>query len=258
MRRGLTFPALLTMAALGLSAPPAGAAVTTRAEGDFTLLRLRGKPVAAWPIPVLALDEATARMVMEARTSHDALLDRFGDAVSAGLLKWCKAGSLGSGEVARIFSGDPAARSLLDTEALLGPAGTSNRFLPRAPPQLGGLAGQPGLKGLSYALVFRDLGLGGQVATPAGAVAGVTSAGGQAAGEAIAGGFTDSTRTHARLRFSVVDLQAARVVWEGALVAETGNYRDAADTFRELGEGLARDLLVELGVAAPIKPTRWP
>jgi hypothetical protein len=159
--------------------------------------------------------------------------------------------------VVALLARQPATAALLDTEALLGQGGGANRFLAARPPELGALAAVEQFRGLRYAVVFRDLALGELVTVSGGGggtVMGGTVSGGMVTGGTVVGGGSyTSHETRARLRLGVVDLRAGKVVWDGAVMADTSNFMSSAGTLQELEEQLVRNFLVEVGIESPRK-----
>jgi hypothetical protein len=240
---------LLLLAGCAVTGP---AVVPVRSDPAFKLSNLKGAAVAVWPVPVLQVDDVSARLVADVHPSQGAFLDELGRQFSTRLIKNCQRGSLGSEQVVALLTRQPATAALLDTEALLGQGGGANRFLAVRPPELSALADVEQFRGLGYAVVFRDLTLGELVTVSDGGggmvMGGRVSGGTVTGGTVVGGGSYTSHETRARLRLAVVDLRAGKVAWDGAVMADTSNFMSSAGTLQELEEQLVRYFLIEVGV----------
>jgi hypothetical protein len=183
--------------------------VVARRAADFELPSLAGQGIAVWPSTRATFAPTASNGLAEAYGTQDAFLDALDRSFSARLILRGQARSLRSDEVSILLGGAEATRLLLDPSHLLGDP--DGRF--SAPPSgLATLAEVPELKGLSFAVVFRDLAL-----VRAERVSGIGAC------------------VSATLRLAVVDLGAKAVVWEGTL-----------ESFAPLGQEGLRDLVDDL------------
>jgi hypothetical protein len=222
------------LALSGCAAAAAGPGIAQHAVQDgFRLFSLRNAKVAVWPVPSASLDVRWAGLLAEAHTTQPRLLDDLGRSFSKSLAKWCRRGSLGTDDVVKLLTATPGLARYLDPEVLPGPA-APNRFVAAAVPDLDPLVAVEPLREIRYAVALGKLDLGGHTAIT---VFGTT-----------AGGVLGTDLASARLRITVVDLEARRVVWDGTISTELRERFDATWTFEAIQEDLVATFLEQLGV----------
>lgn len=218
-------PCLALMATLGCLSPHV---VPANQDKNFRLADLRAQRVAVFPVATLDLDESASKTVAEAYKNRNAFLDAFSAKFSKRLVSICLEPSLDSEKVFDLLGAQEATRPLLDPAKILGAQDPNNRFADAgAQAGLMALCQTPGLKGVRYAVIARDLSVGRQWST-SGSVGGGYVSTGPGGGTFVGGGSSSSAKTTARLRLVIVDLDAKAIVWDGAIFA------DASSTFMKV------------------------
>jgi len=235
--------ALVLLVLVGCTAPHV---VPSSQDRNFRLSDLRTQRVAVFPIATVDLDESSSKTVAGEYKGRSAFLDALSAKFSARLVGLCKESSLGSERVLAILSATETTRPFLDPSKVLGAQDPNNRFAEGASPAaLAALSELPDLRGIRYAVIARDLGIGRQWSTHTTAGGGFVSAG-PGGGTFVGGGSSSSAKTSARLRLAIVDLEAKAVVWDGSVFADASSTFMKATALHEVEEDLTAHFINEI------------
>jgi len=237
------FSALVLLVLVGCTTPHV---VPASQDKNFRLSDLRSQRVAVFPIATADLDESSSKTVAGEYQGKNAFLDALSSKFSARLMGLCKESSLGSERVLTILSATETTRPLLDPTKVLGAQDPNNRFAEGASPAaLGELSQVPDLRGIKYAVIARDLGIGRQWNSHTSAGGGFVS-NGRGGGTFVGGGSSSSAKTSARLRLAIVDLEARTIVWDGAIFADASSTFMKATALHEVEEDLTAYFINEI------------
>lgn len=237
------FSALTLIVLVGCTAPHV---VPASQAKDFRLADLRAQRIAVFPIATADLDESSAKTVAGEYQGRSAFLDALSSRFSGRLVGICQAPSLGSERVLAILSASEATKQLLDPTKVLGAQDPNNRFAEGvSQAALTALGQLPDLRGIKYAVIARDLGIGRQWSTHTTAGGGFVSAG-PGGGTFVGGGSSSSAKTSARLRLAIVDLEARVIVWDGAVFADASSTFMKATALHEVEEDLTVHFINEI------------
>lgn len=237
------FSTLVLLVLVGCTAPHV---VPSSQEKNFRLSDLRSQRVAVFPIATADLDESSSKTVAAEYKRKNAFLDALSAKFSARLVGLCKETSLGSERVLAILSASETTRPLLDPTKVLGAQDPNNRFAEGASPAaLTALSQLPDLRGVKYAVIARDLGIGRQWNTHTSAGGGFVS-NGRGGGTFVGGGSSSSAKTSARLRLAIVDLEAGVIVWDGSVFADASSTFMKATALHEVEEDLTAHFINEI------------
>ncbi|MFN7959435.1 MAG: hypothetical protein U0P46_14065 [Holophagaceae bacterium] len=231
----LLLPLLALLTTFGCVAPHV--VPSTQSQG-FRLSDLRSQRVAVFPIATVELDESAYDTVAAEYKSRNAFLDALSAKFSKRVVSICKEPSLDSSQVQTLLLAGESTKALLDPATLLGTQNPNNRFAEAVPSSgMATLERIPELKGVRYALVVRDLGVGRQWNTTSSMGGGFVSAG-PGGGTFVGGGSSSSAKTSARLRLVILDLEAKAVAWDGAIFADASSTFMKATALHEVEEDL--------------------
>lgn len=145
-----------------------------------------------------------------------------------------------------LLSASETTKQLLDPTKVLGAQDPNNRFAEGASPAaLATLSELPDLRGIRYAVIARDLGIGRQWSTHTTAGGGFVSAG-PGGGTFVGGGSSSSAKTSARLRLAIVDLETRTIVWDGVVFADASSTFMKATALHEVEEDLTAHFINEI------------